>query len=76
MTPTPETSQAQAAERFDRLRAASRSLRRCQCGSKVVMAYEPGCTFIRCLAERKDVATAPDFSPEQLAGEWNVKTFV
>ena len=28
------------------LRSASRSLERCLCGSAVIMAYTPGCTFI------------------------------
>lgn len=52
---------------------AKRTLKRCQCGSAVVMAYEPGATFIRCLAEKKDVAVLPDWQPAELAEEWNRK---
>lgn len=46
-------------------------LRRCGCGSAVVMAYEPGCTYLRCLAERKTVAAVPDFNPRELHDQWN-----
>lgn len=35
------------------------------------MAYEPGCTFIRCLRERKTVAAVADFNPRLLNEEWN-----
>lgn len=53
------------------LTQASASLTRCKCGSVVVMAYEPGCTFIRCLAEKQTKMAMPDFHPAQLAIEWN-----
>lgn len=55
----------------NQIRAATRSLRRCDCGSAVTMAYTPGCTFIHCLAEKKDVAATPDWNPDELAGAWN-----
>ena len=53
------------------LSQVSAGLRRCECGSVVVMAYEPGCTYIRCLAEKKTVAILPDWNPSALAIEWN-----
>jgi hypothetical protein len=46
-------------------------LRRCGCGSATVMVYEPGCTYLRCLAERKTVAAVPDFNPKELSELWN-----
>lgn len=48
-------------------------LRRCGCGSAVVMTYEPGCTFIYCLAERKSVLALPDWCPAEVNSEWNAK---
>ncbi len=56
---------------ISQLAQASAGLRRCRCGSRVVMAYEPGCTFIRCLAERKTVSALPDWQPKELAEAWN-----
>lgn len=53
------------------IKAAARSLRRCDCGSAVTMAYHPGCTFIHCMAEKKDVAATPDWDPTGLAARWN-----
>ena len=50
---------------------AKRTLKRCTCGSAVVMAYDPGVTFIRCLGEKKDVMALPDWSPTELAEQWN-----
>lgn len=46
-------------------------LRRCECGSAVVMAYEPGCTYLHCLRERKTVAAVADWNPKQLHDQWN-----
>lgn len=54
-------------------RLAAVTLNRCRCGSKVVMAYEPGCTFIRCILEREDKLAVPDFAPEELERKWNMK---
>ena len=48
-------------------------LRRCECGSAVVMFYEPGCTYLRCLAERKTVLAVPDWNPKELSDQWNEK---
>lgn len=53
------------------LSQASASLTRCDCGSIAVMAYEPGCTFIRCLAEKATKMASPDFHPVELARMWN-----
>lgn len=53
------------------LSQTSAGLRRCECGSVVVMAYEPGCIYIRCLAEKKTVMAEPDWNPSGLAGRWN-----
>lgn len=53
------------------LEAASRGLKRCSCGSKAVMKYEPGCTFIHCLKENATVLAAPDWCPTELAEKWN-----
>jgi hypothetical protein len=53
------------------LTQASASLKRCDCGSVAVMAYEPGCTFIRCLAEKETKMASPDFNPVALAAMWN-----
>ena len=56
---------------WDELNAASASLHRCPCGSKAIMQYEPGCTFITCLAERETKLSTPDWNPQQLAHDWN-----
>lgn len=50
---------------------AKRTLKRCACGSAVVMSYDPGCTFLHCIAEKKAVAALPDWQPAELAEEWN-----
>lgn len=54
-----------------RLVDAGKDLRPCDCGSRVIMSYEPGCTFIWCSAERRSVSALPDFEPENLAKLWN-----
>lgn len=46
-------------------------LRRCGCGSAVVLRYEPGCTSVYCLRERKDVFGLPDWSPVEVHKSWN-----
>lgn len=53
------------------LAQASAGLKRCGCGSVAVMAYEPGCVFIRCLAEKQTKMAMPDFHPVELARMWN-----
>lgn len=53
------------------LTTASASLKRCRCGSKVVMHYRPGCTFIHCIGEKTPVLAKPDWQPTELAKEWN-----
>lgn len=46
------------------------TLARCKCGSKAVMRYEPGCTFIHCIGEGETKAAIADWNPEKLAEEW------
>lgn len=55
----------------DEITTASRSLRRCDCGSAVAMTYHPGCTFIHCLKEKETKAALPDWAPAELAHLWN-----
>lgn len=55
----------------DKISEINQTLARCKCGSKAVMKYDPGCTFIHCIAEGKTVASKPDWQAEQLADEWN-----
>jgi len=49
----------------------NQTLARCQCGSKAIMRYEPGCTFIHCIGKGKTVAAIDDYQPEKLAAKWN-----
>lgn len=60
-----------AADLHQQITQASMSLNRCACGSKAVMHYEPGCTYIRCLAERETKLSLPDWQPNELATLWN-----
>lgn len=53
------------------LSQAGASLRRCDCGSKAVMSYEPGCVYVFCLAEKTSKLALPDFQPKELARIWN-----
>ena len=53
------------------LETASKSLHRCQCGSRVVMEYEPGCAYIDCVQEAKTFDAIADWNPERLATRWN-----
>ena len=53
------------------IRKASRSLKRCPCGSAVVMHYDPGCTFIHCIGERSHKMAIHDWNPTDLADQWN-----
>jgi hypothetical protein len=46
------------------------TLARCQCGSRAVMRYEPGCTFIHCIAEGITKAALPDWQPDAMVEEW------
>lgn len=57
----------------DEITEINRTLYRCDCGSRAVMRYDPGCTFIHCLAEGVTKSAAPDWQPEALAAEWNAK---
>ena len=50
---------------------ASNSLNRCKCGSRAVMVYHPGCTYIHCIKESKTVFALPSWCPTELAREWN-----
>ena len=52
--------------------AANRSAKRCACGSKVRVKYEPGCTSIRCLASGDTTIKAgPDWCPTELVEQFN-----
>lgn len=55
----------------DTIHAINQTLSRCACGSRVVMRYEPGVTYIHCLTENETKAATADWEPEQLAREWN-----
>jgi hypothetical protein len=57
----------------DTISELNKTLARCKCGSKAVMRYEPGCTFIHCIGEGKTVASIADWNPEQLAKQWEEK---
>ena len=46
-------------------------LSRCKCGSKAVLHYVPGCTYIHCILERKTKMALPDSQPLELARVWN-----
>jgi len=61
-------------ELADQLTNASIRLKRCQCGSKAILHYEPGCTFVRCLAERETKLSLPDWQPNELEQLWNQQT--
>jgi hypothetical protein len=49
----------------------SQGLSRCDCGGKVVMAYEPGCTFVHCIGEKVEKMALPDWQPKELLAKWN-----
>jgi hypothetical protein len=55
----------------DPIPAINQTLARCQCGSKAVMTYIPGCAYITCIGEGKTVAAIDDYQPEKLAEKWN-----
>jgi len=57
----------------DTIHLINQSLARCRCGSRAVMRYEPGVTYIHCIAENETKAASGDWEPERLAREWNVK---
>jgi hypothetical protein len=42
----------------------------CRCGSRAVMRYEPGATYVHCIAEGITKAALPDWQPEKMADEW------
>jgi hypothetical protein len=48
----------------------NKTLARCQCGSRAVMRYEPGSTYVHCIAEGITKAALPDWQPEWMAAEW------
>ena len=51
---------------------ASRSLvRRCKCGSKCTIRYDPGCTYVICIKEKTTLKAMPDWCPKELAKKWN-----
>lgn len=63
---------AKSAEKLrEQFAEASDCLARCQCGSKVIMRYEPGSTSIFCLGEKAGKMSVPDWDPEVLAEVWN-----
>jgi hypothetical protein len=61
---TPASLQAQIAD-------ASQSLRRCDCGARAVIAYEPGCTRIHCIGCKATKHALPDWQPTEIARQWN-----
>jgi len=65
-------SQIESRELYEELEKASHSLERCDCGSRAVLRYEPGCTTIACIREREVKMSGPDWCPSQLAREWNM----
>jgi hypothetical protein len=50
---------------------ASSTLARCKCGSKAIMRYDPGCTYIVCIAERETKLAISEWNPKKLAEKWN-----
>lgn len=59
------------ADEFDCWKAG---LRRCGCGSSVVLTYQPGMTAIYCLAEKSFVFGLPDWCPRSVNEQWNQQT--
>ena len=59
-------------ELWNELGRASMSLEKCDCGGRVKIGYEPGCTFITCIKERVVKLCGPDWCPSALAREWNM----
>ena len=57
----------------DPINEINKTLARCRCGSKAIMLYIPGCTYIHCIGEGVTKAALPDWEPERLAAEWNQK---
>ena len=57
----------------DQIHELNKTLARCECGSRAVMRYEPGCTFVHCIAEGKTKAAVPEYQPERMAAMWNSK---
>lgn len=60
-----------AAELRSEMDAAKADLCLCECGSRVVMQYQPGATLIWCLGCKTYVAGVPDWGPKELANSWN-----
>ena len=60
-----------APELITELESAQKSLKPCSCGWPLVMRYEPGCTWLHCLKESRDVLALPDWQPTELARLWN-----
>lgn len=58
----------------DIIHELNHTLARCPCGSRAVMRYEPGCTYIYCIAESETKDATADWEPERLAREWNDKS--
>jgi len=50
---------------------ASLALHRCDCGSKVVLQYQPGLTSVACIGERKVKFSLPDWQPNETKDQWN-----
>jgi len=67
-----KTSEEEHRELWRELGTASMSLEKCECGSKAVMGYHPGCTFITCIKEGVTKLCGPDWCPGSLAREWNM----
>lgn len=46
-------------------------LRRCECGGRVSLRYQPGVTAIACIKENTIKIKGPDWCPNELAKKWN-----
>ena len=55
---------------IDTITDINKTLARCKCGSRAVMRYDPGCTFIHCIDEGMTKAALPDWQPDELARRW------
>jgi hypothetical protein len=64
---------ATAIELNEEMTNAALSARRCRCGSKMLVRYEPGITYILCIKENKPKMAVPDWDPTGLVEKWNKK---
>lgn len=55
----------------DEMRHCQYKLDPCHCGSRALLRYEPGCTYILCMREYKVKLSGPDWCPRELLEQWN-----